>query len=763
MARVLGLSRPLRFGGWLDCLGVLTVVTGGVIGPMLWGVRSSVVHRLVVRLTRASVRHRRLALTGWLVFVVCCVLAGGLVGTRRLSLAEQASGSSARGLSTLLAAGLAKPASESVLIEGSDSSVVLGAASALVARLRGVRDAADVRGPGGHPALVTDGGREALVELQLLGDASKSVLGVQRAVAAVAGANRSVRLLEVGDGTTARAVGAGESRDFHRAELFAVPLTLIILALAFGAVVAACVPLLLGLTSVAAGLGAVGALSHLVPTSSQASSAILLIGLAVGVDYSLFYMRREREERRAGRDRLAALEVTTATVGHAVVVSGISVVVAMGGLLLTGSAVFTAVSLGTMLVVLAAVLGSVMVLPAMLAMLGDQIDRGRLWRHRRGASSDRTATWRSLANAVVSRPRLSLGGVVVVLVPLAFGVLQLHTSGAGRSDLPPGSPVLAVEHAIERTFPGGGNTAEIVIDAREASGTLRLSSEANRAALESLGMRAIRAIGAAGAPGLALSLDGRVAVVTVALPGTGSDARTIHALGVLRGRVLGSARAEFPGTQVDLTGAAAAADDFNSLMHSRAPIVIAFVLALGFGLLLLAFGSVALAAVVLALNLLSVGAAFGVLVDVFQHQWAQGVLGFTSIGAVVSWLPLFAFVVLFGLSMDYTVLVVARIHEGIRGGLSVRQAAADGVSATAGTVTSAAVVMVAVFCVFATLSALEFKELGVGLAVAILIDATLVRAVALPAAITLLAGRSWGRLRRPTGIPRSSITAPPRR
>jgi RND superfamily putative drug exporter len=405
-----------------------------------------------------------------------------------------------------------------------------------------------------------------------------------------------------------------------------------------------------------------------------------------------------------------------------------------------------------MLVVAISVIGSLTVLPAVLAMLGDRIDRGRVRRRRSPAAWRPGRVWSALARAVVGRPVIALAAVVVVLAPLAVSVLQLHTSDAGLGDLPPGSPVRAAQTAIERAFPGGSLSAQIVV----SGASLDLATRGARARLEALGEQAIRETGTTGAPGLTVSRNAHVAEVDVPLPGDGTNQRTIDALRVLRGRTLPAARGIFPGAAADLTGAVAAGDDFNTQMRDRAPVVIGFVLVLGFGLLFLAFGSVALAAAVLALNLLSVGAAFGALVLIFQHTWAQGLLGFTSNGAVVSWLPLFAFAVLFGLSMDYTVLVVARILEGSRRGLPARRAAAEGVAATAGVVSSAALVMFAVFSVFATLSALEFKQTGVGLALAILIDATIVRGIALPAAIALLADRSWGR-RRP-GVEAQALT-----
>ena len=507
------------------------------------GMSYSPLHCLVVRLTRASARHRRAVLIGWVLFVVACVFAGGIVGTRSLTDAQSGNGSSARGLQTLLNAHLAEPASESVLVQGADPSAVIRAAYVLQTRLRALPSVTDLRGPADHPAYFAHGGRDALFELTLLGSPQSSVLGVQRAVGAVAHSNPSVRLFEVGDGTIDRATNASTGSDFHRAELFAVPLTLVILVLVFGALVAACAPLLLGLTSVAAAVGAVGALSHLVPTSPTTSSAVLLIGLAVGVDYSLFYMRREREERRAGRAPLAALEATSGTVGHAVVVSGMSVIVAIAGLLLTGSPVFTSIALGTMLVVAISVIGSVTALPAVLAILGDRIDRGRVRRRRGHAAGRAGKAWRAVANAVVARPRIALAVVVIPLAPLAFAVLQLHTSEAIDVDVPPGSPVLSAQREIDRAFPGGSLTAQIVLSGDH----MNLATPSARARLEALGEQAIRETGAAGAPGLRISSNTHVAEIDVPLPGSGTDRRSIDALHVLGGPVLAGARSGLPG------------------------------------------------------------------------------------------------------------------------------------------------------------------------------------------------------------------------
>jgi RND superfamily putative drug exporter len=517
--------------------------------------------------------------------------------------------------------------------------------------------------------------------------------------------------------------------------MYSLPITLLILVLVFGALVAASVPLLLGITSVVAALGAEGLVSQITPVSSSTASVILLIGLAVGVDYSLFYIRREREERAAGKGPEAALEAASATVGRAIVVSGLTVLVALAGLLFTGSNVFTSIGLATMVVVAIAVLGSVTVLPAVLAKLGDRVNRGRIpfLGRRHGRRGDRPGPWAVLARGVTGHPVPSLVIAACVLGALAVPVLQMRTANPDITDLPKDTPVRVAFEAIDHAFPGTPQLVTLVVRGRD------LSSPAEHHRLAILGRRAERVAGGDGRVQIDVSRDGRTAVVSAPMPDRGlTEAK--HVVQEIRATVAPSAHAL-------VTGNAAASLDFSNQMKTATPVVIGVVMALAFLLLLGAFRSPGLAAAIIGLNLLSVGAAYGVLVAVFQHHWAQGILGFSSNGAIVSWLPLFAFVVLFGLSMDYTVLVLERVREARRSGLPARAAAAEGVAATAGTVTSAALVMVFVFGVFATLGLLEFKQLAVGLGAAILIDATLVRGVALPAAIALLGDRGW-RVRR---------------
>jgi uncharacterized membrane protein YdfJ with MMPL/SSD domain len=472
--------------------------------------------------------------------------------------------------------------------------------------------------------------------------------------------------------------------------VISLPITLVILLLAFGAVVAAARPLLLGLTSVAAAMGAFAVISQVAPDGGTGGALVVLIGLAVGVDYSLFYIRREREERRAGKSAHAALDAAAATIGRAVVISGVTVMVALAGLLFTGLAVFTSMALATIVVVAIAVVGSITVLPATLALLGDRIDKGRipfLGRRRRAGGG----AWGRLASTVTKHPVAALVSAVCLLGTLTIPALDLRPASSSEASLPAATPVLVAQRAIERAFPGAPSDAELVVTARG------LDARGAQTRLQAFGERAREVTGGRGAVSVDVSRDGRTAVVSVPRPDRG----------------------------------------------------VGLVLGLAFLLLVGAFRSPRLAAAVIALNLLSVGAAYGVLAAVFQHHWAEGLLGFTSTGTVADWLPLFAFVILFGLSMDYTILVLERVREGLRAGRSAREAAAEGVAATAGTVTSAAIVMVAVFAIFATMQFADNKQLGVGLSVAILLDATIVRGVALPAAIALIGDRGpRGRARR---------------
>ncbi|HXE43678.1 MAG TPA: MMPL family transporter [Conexibacter sp.] len=711
--------------------------------------------RLVRSAARIAERRPKTIVGLWLAFVIACIAGGSLAGTHSLTNLQSEVGESAHADARVAAAGLRQPAVESVLVRSADAARTQAAALALAARARALPQARAVHGPSDTPGLTREHGRVALVQATLRGDFDRAADRVEpllRTVAAVQRAHPGTTLQEAGPGSGDRAGTQLVEHDLQRSELLSIPITLVVLGLAFGALAAAAVPLLLGITSVAAALGALGLVSQLAPASESTGPLVVLIGLAVGVDYSLFYIRREREERRRGAaSATAALDATAATVGRAILVSGITVAIALAGLLITGLADFVSMGAGTIVVVLVAMLGSLTVLPAVLALMGDRVDRGRIPGYRalqrrrtrrEAAAGRRLGPWAALSRAVTRRPAAALVVAVCVLGALAVPAFQMRTQNLGASDLPHDLPVARALRAIERSFPGAPDDAQLVVRGS------KLGTPTARTALDVLGRRALDVTHGSGSVSPAVARDGRTALLAVPLPDRGIDAgkRTIAAL---RTQIAPQAT-HVPGAQgrALVTGGVAADADFSHRLAVATPEVIAFVLALGFLLLLAAFRSLKLAAGVMALNLLSIGAAYGVLVAVFQHTWAEHALGFQSNGHIVSWLPLLAFVVLFGLSMDYTVLVLERMREARLAGRPPREAAAEGVAATAGAVTSAAVVMVAVFAIFATLSLISFKELGIGLSAAVLVDATIVRGVALPALVALLSEHGW-RVRAP--------------
>ncbi len=530
---------------------------------------------------------------------------------------------------------------------------------------------------------------------------------VQPVLNAVASLQRSApgfTVAESGDASSSLQEQSTINGGLHKAELLSLPLTFLILLIAFGAVVAAGVPVLLAFTAVMGAGGLASVASHVVHASGATSSVMLLMGMAVGVDYSLFYLKREREERRAGHTHRDALERAAATSGHAVLVSGITVLVAMAGMLLTGSKVFDSIGVGAMLVVFTAMVGSLTVLPALLGRLGDKVEKGRVRR-----PQARSRVWNAVLGPVMRWPLPSALVATALLVALALPTLGLHTTLLGPGDLPHSIPAVRNYEKIQKSFPGSQTPAVVVIRGHN------LESPQAHAAIARFERLAL----ASGQIDRPIQVtyhrhhDG--AQILAPLVGSGSDNASFNALDALRNRILPASIGHLPGATFAVTGQTAGTYDFNTLIKSHFPLVFAFVLGLAFLLLLVTFRSLTIPLTSIVLNLLSVAAAYGVLVWIFQQGHLQGLLGFHSNGAVVTWLPLFLFAVLFGLSMDYHVFIVSRIKELHDEGLPTSEAVARGIGSTAGTVTAAAAVMVAVFAIFAWLPMLDIKQMGVGL------------------------------------------------
>jgi RND superfamily putative drug exporter len=516
-----------------------------------------------------------------------------------------------------------------------------------------------------------------------------------------------------------------------------VPLTLIVLLLVFGALVAASVPLLLALSAVIGTLGLVSLPSHLVPMDPNVSAVLLLVGLAVGVDYSLFYIKREREERAAGKSSQAALEAAAATSGRSVLISGITVMVAMAGMLFSGDKTYLSFGIATMTVVAVAMLGSLTVLPALLSKLGDKIDRGRipfLGRFRRERGENRV--WSAVLTPALRRPLLAAVAATSVLLVLAYPLTGIHTTQTGLDSLPKGIPTVSTINRLQKAFPGNVVPAVVAIRANtDSPATIAAIHRLTRDALASGQMRKPIAVD--------VNANHTVARVTIPLVGNGTDTRSTAALQTLRDRILPATIGTVPGATYAVTGGTANSVDGNALLKRSWPIVFAFVLTFAFVLLLVSFRSIVIAGKAIVLNLLSVAAAYGVLVAVFQYGWGSGILNFTPNGGISFWLPIFMFVILFGLSMDYHVFILSRIREAYDRGMKTEDAVSHGIKTTAGVVSSAALVMVGVFAIFATLPILDMKEMGIGLAAAVMIDATIVRAVLLPATMKMLGDWNW--------------------
>jgi len=694
---------------------------------------------------RWSARHRRVAIWGWLGFVLVAFIVGGAVGQRYLTVPEMGNGESGRALRAYDKADFPKASQEQVLVQGrgsirADDPAFKAAARDVVARLRVTAHVRDLVAPGAAGTLSRDG-RSALVSFRVVGDEQQSRDNVKVAVAATAAAQRahpSVRIEQFGEASANNAIWKAMERDFQRAEQTSLPITLAILLVAFGAVVAAGIPLLLGMTAVLATLGLLSPLSQLIPVSEgNIDPVVLLIGLAVGVDYSMFYLRRFMEERAAGRDGRSALAVAAATSGRAVLVSGLTVMVAMAGMFLAGSSVFRSFGMGTILVVAVAIVGSLTVLPAMVAWLGDRVTRGRVpiiaKRRERGESR----AWGAILDRVLRRPALSLALGAAVLIALALPATGMHTVDPGFTGLPQDLPIMQTYNRMQAAFPGGPVPATVVVQARD------VTAPDVQGAIARMTRQAVASPDMSGPVATRTSPDRTVEAIDIPIAGSGTDKRSERALATLRDNVIPATVGAVPAARADVAGLTASSKDFNDVMRSHLPIVFAFVLGVAFLLLLRTFRSIVIPLTAIVLNLLSVGAAYGVLKLVFQDGHLQSLLGFAEIGGVIDWLPLFLFVILFGLSMDYHVLILSRIREEHDRGVPTEEAVSHAIRSTAGIITSAAVVMVAVFGIFATLSATIFKQMGVGLAVAVLLDATIVRAVLLPSVMTLLGKWNW--------------------
>ena len=720
-------------------------------------------NNIAARMGRWSAGHWKTAVVGWLAFVVAAVMIGHAVGTKQINQQDANVGQSHQADVLLRDAGFkSDPQTEIVLVQSStltaNAPAFRAAVDDVLRAVRPYRTIKDLRSPytPGSGQISADG-HSAMVEWNMKGSnavATKHIGAITTATAAVAARHPGFTIGEAGSISSGKALTDAFNSQLAKAGERSIPLTLLILLLVFGAIVAAGVPLLLALSAVVGTLGLIALPSHLVPMDPNISAVLLLVGLAVGVDYSLFYIKREREERAAGKGPEAALEAAAATSGRSVLISGVTVMVAMAGMLFSGDKTYLSFGLATMIVVAIAMLGSLTVLPALLSKLGDKIEKGRipyLGRLRRERGENRL--WSAVLTPALRRPLASAIAATTVLLVLATPLLKIHTAQTGLDSLPKGIPTVSTIDRLQTAFPGNVVPAVVAIKANtNAPATRSAIHELTREALASGQMRRPIVVD--------VNATHTVARVTIPVVGNGTDARSTAALLTLRNQILPATVGKLPGATYAVTGGTANSIDANSLLKRSWPLVFAFVLTFAFILLLVSFRSVVIAGKAIVLNLLSVGAAYGVLVAVFQYGWGAGILHFTPNGGIAFWLPIFMFVILFGLSMDYHVFILSRIREAYDRGLKTEDAVAHGIKTTAGTVTSAALVMVGVFSIFATLPILDMKEMGIGLAAAVLIDATIVRAVLLPATMKLLGDWNWYLPRWLEWLPKLEHTEP---
>ncbi|MFE4636339.1 MMPL family transporter [Streptomyces sp. NPDC056773] len=728
-------------------------------------------NRPTVRIARWSARHAGRAIACWFAFVILCLGAGIAVGSNQAASEDFRVGEAGRAEAIAAEGGLERRPTEQILIRSRsgplDAAAADAAAQDVTERMRRLPGVERIAAP-----LRSRDGTALMVAVVMKGpelEGRKNVVPLLEQTAQVAAAHPGLIVEETGSPAISKGVNDQRSKDLALSERLTLPLTLITLLLVFGSVVMAGVPLLLALSSIAAALGLSMVASHLLPDPGVGTNMILLIGLAVGVDYTLFYLEREREERARARGRLsseALVELAAATAGRAIVVSGLAVIVSTASLYLATDVIFSSLATGTILVVAVAVASSLTVLPALLVKIGRRTERRALraaerrahggerprtrlpWPRRAagGGRAARASTGRlsgALLRPARTRPVLTLCVSVLVMLGLAAPAFGLKLVDPGRDTFSRDIPAMPVYDRLNAAYP------ELTTQHRVSIRSTPERAGEVRAALAELGRRAQSdpLLHSTAEPKILTSADGRISVLELAVPFAATSQEGAASLTRLRQVHLPATAGALAGAEAAVSGDVARGLDYVEHEKGKLPLVLGFLLLATFLMTLWAFRSAVIALIGVLLNLLSAGAALGALVATFQGTWAEDLLGFDSLGAIASRVPLFLFVILFGLSMDYQVFVVSRIKEARDNGMTAREAVLEGIGRSARVVTSAAIVMVTVFGAFVALHLTEMKQMGFCLALAVLLDAVVVRLMVLPALLLLLGERAW----RPLG------------
>jgi uncharacterized membrane protein YdfJ with MMPL/SSD domain len=695
------------------------------------------------RLARASSRHPWLTIAAWIVGVILAMgVVATMLGDVLTSDAEVTSQTDSKRADQLLferfrptQADFDRNISEVVVVRATQGAVEDARVKQLAADLRAA-GASLVITPADDKSLVSkDGDAQALL-VALGPDAEDDVPRVVDAVQRL-DADPRYEAAITGDFVSDADLETLSQDDLRNGELFfGAPAALIILLLVFGAVVAGLIPLVLAILSIILALALTAIVGQVFELSIFVQNMIFGMGLALGIDYSLFILSRFREERAEGREKLDAIATAGATASRAVLFSGIAFVLAMFGLELVPNTIMRSLATGAILVGIVSVLAALTLLPAVISLLGDRINAGRIpYFGRAAAASAESRFWGRIVRAVMRRPVLSLAVAVALMLAAAIPILSYETGEAGISTLPDrfeskqGFILLSEEFPSQTVDP-----VRIVIDGDAESPQVKTGIQRLEAALSS---RPIFA-----EPAEETSPGGDLTVVTVPVVGDPLSEEAVAAVRELRSDVIPAA---FSGTgaQVYVGGTTAEEIDYFDVMDRWLPIVFVFVLGLSFLLLTVAFRSLVVPATAILMNLLSVGAAYGLLVLVFVKGVGNGIFGFQQVDAIEAWVPLFLFAVLFGLSMDYQVFLLSRIREKFGQTKDNDLAITFGIGSTARLITGAALIIIAVFAGFARGELVMFQQMGFGIAVALLIDATIIRSVVVPASMKLLGRWNW--------------------
>ena len=705
---------------------------------------------ILERLSRWCARHPWRVLAGWvLLFVAAIVLNAFLLGgalTNEGSFSNEPESARADRLIQDRMEGAGKPR-ELVIVRSSERTVDDPAFSAEVDRLAAritalgpaVVEAAVPYSQVPNPSLISRDRHAVVLPVVMAGsleDAQANVDALSQAVHDPA-AGGEFETVMTGTPSINEDFGVTAENDLRTGEAFGLAVALIILLLVFGTAVAAALPLVLAVVGIVLALGLTALAGQFYELSMTVTNMISMIGLAVGIDYALFIVSRFREERAAGLPVLDAVSRSGGSATRAVLFSGVCVIVALAGLLLIPSTVFRSMAVGAILVVLSTLFAAVTLLPALLGLLGDRVDAGRIpFIGRRRASGKTGRLWAALAHGVMRRPVVSLVLSTALLLAIAGFTLDLRIGASGVESLPAGTESRAGYELLATEFSSGLlSPVTVVVDGAADDPAVQAALERFQAAISA-------DTGYQGAAAPQVNGAGDLMVVDLLTADEPTSDAAEAAVQRLRDEIIPGAFAG-SGARALVTGVTAGTIDYLDVIDHYTPWVFAFVLSLSFLFLTVVFRSLVVPAKAILMNLLSVGAAYGLIVAVFQKGWGADLLGFQQVPYVEAWIPLFLFAVLFGTSMDYHVFLLSRIRERYDERGDNGESVAFGLQSTAGIITGAAVIMVAVFGGFAAGDLVMFQQLGFGLAAAVLIDATIVRCILVPAAMRLLGDTNW--------------------